>query len=125
MDRIRLNQITLTILAPILMLLGIAGFVIPSEYSLISNAAPYNLFHIFFGAVGMVLLSMKNDLLICCFNIVFGLLDLYQVLASVVGLTPKQYFLWTPLDDFLHVILGFGLVILGYQGLKQLRNREA
>ena len=122
MDRIKLNQITLTIFAPILMLVGIAGFVIPSEYSLTSNAAPYNLFHIFFGAIGMVLLSMKNDLLVCSFNLVLGLIDLYQVLASIVGLTPKQYFLWTPLDDFLHVILGFGLVILGYQGLKQFRR---
>ena len=124
MDRTKLNQITLTILAPLLMLAGIAGFVIPSQYNLLSGAAPYNLFHIFFGAIGMMLLSMKNNLLICCFNLVLGLIDLYQVLASVVGLTPKQYFLWTPLDDYLHVLLGFGLVILGYQGLRHLRERS-
>ncbi len=119
MDRIKLNQTVLTIFAPILMLAGIAGFVIPSRYSLTSGAAPYNLFHIFFGAIGMVLLQLRNDLIVCSFNLVVGLIDLYQVLASLVGLTPKQYFLWTPLDDFLHVILGFGLVILGYQGLRQ------
>ena len=124
MDRTKLNQIVLTILAPLLMLAGIAGFVIPSQYNLLSGVAPYNLFHIFFGAVGMMLLSLKNNLLICCFNLVFGLLDLYQVLASVVGLTPKQYFLWTPLDDYLHVLLGFGLVILGYQGLRHWRERS-
>ena len=125
MDRTRLNQLTLTILAPLLMLAGIAGFVIPSQYSLTSNAAPYNLFHIFFAAVGMVLLSFKNDLLVSMFNLMLGVIDLYQVLASVVGLTPKQYFLWTPLDDFIHVILGFGLVILGYQGLRHLKEKSS
>ena len=124
MDRTRLNQVTLSIIAPLLMLAGIGGFVVPSQYSLLSNAAPYNLFHIFFGAVGMALLSLKNGMLICVFNFAFGLIDLYQLVASVIGLTPKQYFLWTPLDDFLHVVLGFGLVILGYQGLKQLNKGE-
>ena len=106
------------IVAPLLLLTGIAGFVLPERYSLMSGAAPYNLFHILFGALGLVLLSAKNDLVASVFNLGFGLLDLYQVLASVVGLTPIEYFHWTYVDDVVHVLLGFALVIIGGYGLR-------
>jgi hypothetical protein len=106
------------IVAPLLLLTGIAGFVLPEQYALMSNATPYNLFHIFFGALGLVLLSAKNDLVASVFNFGFGLLDLYQVLASVVGLTPIEYFHWTYVDDVVHVLLGFALVIIGGYGLR-------
>ena len=114
-----LNQKTLTIFAPILILIGIAGFIIPEQYSLTSGAAPYNLFHIFFGAIGLMLLMTNSDLLASVFNFGFGLIDLYQVLASVVGLTPIQYFHWTFVDDVLHVLIGFALVIIGGYGLSR------
>ena len=114
-----LNQITLLILAPLLILSGVAGFVIPAEYSPMSNATPYNLFHIVFGAIGLLLLQTKNDLVASGFNLGFGLIDLYQVLASVVGLTPIQYFYWTYFDDVIHVLLGFALVIIGGYGIRQ------
>ena len=114
-----LNQKTLTIFAPILILIGIAGFVIPEQYSLTSGAAPYNLFHIFFGAVGLMLLMTNSDLLASLFNFGFGLIDLYQVVASVVGLTPIQYFHWTFVDDVLHVLIGFALVLIGGYGLSR------
>ena len=106
------------ILAPLLLVTGIAGFVLPERYTMMSGAAPYNLFHIFFGALGLVLLSAKNDLVASGFNFGFGLIDLYQVLASVVGLTPIEYFHWTYVDDVVHVILGFALVIIGGYGLR-------
>jgi hypothetical protein len=117
-----LNQKTLTIFAPLLILTGIAGFVIPEQYSLMSGAAPYNLFHIFFGAVGLMILMTKSELLASAFNFGFGLIDLYQVLASVVGLTPIQYFHWTFVDDVFHVIIGFVLVIIGGRGLMRIWN---
>ena len=107
------------ILAPLLILTGVAGFVLPSSLSLMSNATPYNLFHIFFGAIGLVLMQTKNDLAASGFNFGFGLIDLYQVLASVVGLTPIEYFHWTFADDVVHVILGFALVLIGGYGLRQ------
>lgn len=106
------------IVAPLLLLTGIAGFVLPEQYALMSNATPYNLFHIFFGALGLVLLSAKNDLVASVFNFGFGLIDLYQVLASIVGLTPIEYFHWTYVDDVVHVLLGFALVIIGGYGLR-------
>ena len=117
MENKSLNQITLTILAPLLMLTGIAGFLIPERYSLLSGATPYNLFHLIFGAIGLLLLSAQNDLWASLFNFIFGLIDLYQVLASVVGLTPIQYFHWTYADDVVHVLLGFALVIIAGYGL--------
>ena len=122
MENKTLNQKTLMVFAPLLLLTGIAGFVIPEQYSLMSGVAPYNLFHIFFGAVGLMLTMSNSDLLASSFNFGFGLIDLYQVLASVVGLTPIQYFHWTYVDDVLHVLIGFALVIIGGYGLRRIWN---
>jgi hypothetical protein len=124
MENKTLNQKTLAVLAPLLMLAGIAGFVIPEQYSLFSGAAPYNVFHLIFGAIGLLLLTTKNDLWASLFNFGFGLIDLYQVLASVVGLTPIQYFLWTYFDDVAHVLLGFALTIIGGYGLVKFLNHK-
>lgn len=120
-----LNQKTLMVLAPLLILTGVAGFIIPSQYSLMSNASPYNLFHIIFGAIGLMLSLTNNDLWASSFNLGFGLIDLYQVVASVVGLTPIQYFYWTYADDVVHVLLGFALVIIGGYGLMKWKEKHA
>ena len=112
------------VFAPLLVLTGIAGFLIPQQYNLMSGAAPYNMFHLIFGALGLVLISANNDLLASSFNFGFGLIDLYQVLASVVGLTPIQYFHWTFADDVAHVIIGFALVIIGGYGLRTWKERH-
>ncbi|HEY2961521.1 MAG TPA: hypothetical protein VGJ37_03860 [Pyrinomonadaceae bacterium] len=124
MENKTLNQTTLMILAPLLLLTGIAGFVIPERYSLMSGAAPYNLFHLIFGAVGLILISAKGDLVASSFNLGFGLIDLYQVLASVVGLTPIEYFHWTYVDDVVHVLLGSALVIIGGYGIRKAQIRD-
>jgi hypothetical protein len=85
-----------------------------------SGEPSYNLFHLFFGAMGLFLVTAtKEDLWASLFNFGFGLIDLYQVLASVVGLTPIQYFFWTYFDDVAHVIIGFALVIIGGYGLRK------
>jgi hypothetical protein len=126
MENKTLNRMTLAVLGPLLMLTGIAGFLIPEQYSLMSGAKPYNLFHLIFGAIGIFLLTAtKSDLPASLFNLGFGLIDLYQVLASVVGLTPIQYFLWTYLDDVVHVLLGFALVIIGGYGLRKWSHNKA
>jgi hypothetical protein len=125
MENKTLNQKTLMVLAPLLMLTGIAGFVIPPQYNLLSGATPYNLFHIIFGAIGLLLTMINNELWASSFNLGFGLIDLYQVLASVVGLTPIQYFYWTYADDVVHVLLGFALVIIGGYGLVKWKEKHA
>jgi hypothetical protein len=125
MENRTLNQTTLMIFAPLLILTGVAGFVIPAQYGLMSNATPYNLFHIIFGAIGLVLLQTKSDLAASSFNLGFGLIDLYQVLASVVGLSPIQYFYWTFADDVAHVIIGFALAIIGGYGIRKWKETSS
>ena len=125
MENKTLNQKTLTVLAPLLILTGIAGFLIPERYTMMSGAAPYNLFHIIFGVAGLWLVMTNSDLWASAFNLVFGLIDLYQALASAVGLAPIQYFHWTYVDDVVHVLLGFGLVLIGGYGLLKWKEKHA
>ena len=102
--------------------MGVAGFVIPAQQSLTSGVPAYNVFHIFFGSVGLIILWSRKNSLTSLFNLGFGLIDLYQVLASYLNLPPKQYFLWTRADDILHVVLGLALVIIGGYGIVKRRN---
>lgn len=125
MENKTLNQKTLMVLAPLLVLTGIAGFVIPEQYNLMSGATPYNMLHLICGTLGLLLISANSDLLASSFNLGFGLIDLYQVLASVVGLTPIQYFHWTYVDDVVHVLLGFALVIIGGYGISRAKSHVA
>src|SRR5438105_1432397 len=116
MSSSRLNKITLRIFAPLLVLVGILGFIIPPHLSLTSGAAAYNIFHILFGVIGIIFVLMKNDTLIRAFNLGFGLIDLYQAVASFTHLFPEQYFQWTRVDDALHIIIGLALVLIGLAG---------
>ena len=125
MENKTLNQKTLAVLAPLLILTGIAGFLIPEQYTMMSGAAPYNLFHIIFGVAGLWLLMTNSDLWASAFNLGFGLIDLYQALASAVGLAPIQYFHWTFVDDVVHVLLGFALVLIGGYGLRNWKEKHA
>ncbi len=112
-----LNFITLAIFAPLLIIVGVAGFLLPTEASLTSGAPAYNIFHIAFGLFGLVVLRSHNQVAISGFNAVFGLIDLYQALASYLGLPPEEYFLWTRVDDILHVVIGLVLLAIGTYGL--------
>jgi len=80
----KLNRVVLYIFAPVLIVTGIAGFVIPQEQSLTSTAASYNIFHIVFGVIGLIMVSSGKPRLASFFNLDFGLIDLYQALASFV-----------------------------------------
>ncbi len=64
-----LNYRVLLVFAPVLILIGVLGFVIPKEKALTSGAAAYNIFHLIFGALGVLLLILKKEKLICLFNI--------------------------------------------------------
>lgn len=111
-----LNYLTLAIFAPLLVLVGILGFVIPGRKSPTSGAPAYNIFHIGFGIIGAFAVLSGSEGAIRGFNIGFGLLDLYQALASFGDLFPKQYFRWTRVDDILHLIIGALLVLIGIFG---------
>ncbi len=119
------NYITLAIFAPILILIGVAGFIVPAQHSLTSGAPPYNVFHLCFGSLGLTTLWTRRESLISFFNAGFGLIDLYQALASYLHLPPQEYFLWTRVDDILHILIGLALVIIGGYGLlKRERSRS-
>ncbi len=110
------NRALLTLFGPILIVVGVLGFVVPADAALTSGAAPYNLFHIGFGVLGMVAVLSRRLPLIRGFNIGFGLIDLYQGVASVLGWWPQEAFLWTRLDDGLHWGVGALLVGVGVLG---------
>ena len=118
----RLNLITLGIFAPVLVLAGVLGFVIPPDLSLTSGAPAYNIFHIVFGTIGIALVWLKRSELIRLFNLGFGAIDLYQALASYLHLFPEQYFSWTRIDDVLHIIIGVALVLVGWSGAERRKH---
>ena len=111
------NYITLAIFSPVLILAGVAGFLIPAQHSLTSGAPPYNLFHIFFGVLGLIVVWSRKEVIVSVFNLGFGLIDLYQALASYLHLPPEYYFHWTRVDDGLHITIGLGLMIIGCYGI--------
>lgn len=116
------NILLLTAFAPILIVAGILGFVTPQSLALMSGATPYNLFHLFFGLVGVGLLLTKRLSLAKIFNIGFGAIDLYQAVASFAGLFPTTLFAYKRADDVLHIVLG--LLLVGV-GLLADRNTDA
>ncbi len=111
-----INCVTLAVFAPILILVGILGYVIPVGKSLTSGAAPYNIFHIGFGVIGAIIVLSGYGTAIRAFNVGFGLIDLYQAAASYAGWFPKKQFKWTRVDDLLHVVIGALLVMIGVFG---------
>jgi hypothetical protein len=108
-----LNYYVLLIFAPVLILVGILGFLVPLEKSLTSGAPAYNIFHIVFGLVGLALVLTENEFGIKIFNIGFGLIDLYQAAASFLHWFPEKQFRWTRVDDALHIAIGAFLVVIG------------
>jgi hypothetical protein len=108
-----LNYRVLLVFAPLLILTGVIGFVLPSDTGLLSGAPAYNIFHIIAGLCGVAVLLLKSSRAARAFNVAFGAIDLYQALASFAHLFPAEYFRWRPADDVLHVVIGAGLILVG------------
>jgi hypothetical protein len=111
-----MDYYVLLIFAPILILTGIAGFLIPSDKGLTSGAPAYNIFHIVFGVIGLVTVYLNHDPLTRIFLVGFGAIDLYQAVASFAHLFPEKHFKWTRVDDILHIVIGVALVLAGIFG---------
>jgi hypothetical protein len=56
---------------------------------------------------------LKQEKLVRAFNIGFGAIDLYQLVASLIGLFPLTYFRWKWSDDVAHGVIGVALVAIG------------
>ncbi len=109
------NARVLRVFGPILVLAGIGGFCLPPGP--MSGAPAYNVFHIAFGALGCALAFGAGERASAAFNLGFGLVDLYQAVASRVHLFPESWFRWKTADDVLHVVIGLGLVAVGAAGM--------
>ena len=107
------NYYVLLLFSPLLILVGILGFVIPAKKSLTSGATPYNVFHIIFGLAGLWIVYAQHDPVIRSFNIGFGVIDLYQAAASFMHWFPEKHFRWKLADDVLHIAAGTSLVLVG------------
>lgn len=111
------NARVLGVFGPVLIVAGVAGFLIPERLALMSGAAPYNLFHIVFGALAVGLVVARTSFGIDLFNVLFGLADLYQVGAGLRGWFPSRLFRYKPADHIVHLVLGLLLAGLGAAGV--------
>jgi len=118
----RRSQLLLVVFGPVLILTGIGGFLIPSDRALMSGAAPYNVFHLVAGTLGLLLALTRRPAAASAFNIGFGLIDLYQALAGIAGLFPAGLFALRPADHVVHVVLGVLLVTVGWRGRPPVRS---
>jgi hypothetical protein len=114
------NLQALSVFAPLLVLTGILGFVLPPALSLMSGETPYNVFHLLAGGVGLGLVVRRSIAGAILFNVIFGAIDLYQALAGFTGLFPADLFGLRPADHAVHVLVGSFLVGLGYLGKRSL-----
>jgi hypothetical protein len=102
----------------LLLVAGVLGFVTPPELSLMSGATPYNVFHLLFGAIGLVIALRRWASGAIGFNLAFGAIDLWQAVAGLTGLFPARLFALRPADHALHVVFGLFLFGVGYLGKK-------
>ena len=102
---------------PLLVLTGAASLLLPARLSLMSNAVPYDVFHIAFGVLGTALVVARSARGAALFNVGFGAIDLYQALAGVTGLFPADLFHLKPADHAVHVLFGVLLVVFGVRYL--------
>jgi hypothetical protein len=115
----RWNARLLGAFGPILILTGLGGLVIPPRLALMSGAVPYDLFHIAFGTLGTALVLARRSRGVAMFNLLFGLGDLYQAAAGLLGLFPSDVFRYRTGDHVAHVALGLLLAAVGGWGLRR------
>lgn len=106
-----LNRRVAKVFGATLIATGAGGFLVPARRSPTSGAPTYNVFHLLFGALGIVA-SRRRDTA-RAFNVGFGAIDLYQAVASRGGWFPQKWFRWRTADDVLHVVVGAALVGVG------------
>jgi branched-subunit amino acid ABC-type transport system permease component len=106
------NRIVARAFGATLIVTGLAGFVIPPKKAMTSGAPAYNVFHLVFGALGII--ASRRRTTARAFNVGFGAIDLYQAVASRRGWFPQKAFRWKTADDVLHVVIGAGLVAAGF-----------
>src|SRR5580704_8113143 len=64
----RRNLRLLTVFGPLLIVTGVGGLLLPPGLSLMSGAAPYDIFHILFGALGLAIVLARSARWAALFN---------------------------------------------------------
>jgi hypothetical protein len=113
----RRNLRLLSLFGPVLVVAGVAGMLIPPRLALMSGALPYDVFHIVFGVLGIAIVLARSGRLASLFNLGFGLIDLYQAVAGLLGVFPAAAFGLRPADHVVHVVFGLVLVAFGVRGV--------
>jgi hypothetical protein len=116
----RRNVVCAGVFGAVLVLAGVLGLVGP-DAGLMSVAVPYDVFHIAFGFVGLGAALSGRPPRAALFNLGFGLVDLYQAVAGLLGLFPAQLFALRPADHVAHVVFGLALVAIGTRGRDRVR----
>jgi len=107
----RRNLRLLALFGPILVATGVAGLLLPPPPPalapmMMSNARPYDAFHIAFGLLGVGLVVARQARAAALFNLGFGAFDLYQAAAGWLGIFPSGVFELRAADHVVHVVLG-------------------
>jgi hypothetical protein len=121
---LRRNLLVAGVFGAILIVTGLVGVLARDPAGLMSQAVPYDLFHIAFGglAVGLALRGHRTGAAL--FNLGFGLGDLWQVVAGLTGLFPATLFALKPGDHVVHLVLGVLLSGCGIAGLRATDSRR-
>jgi len=119
----RRNLRLLAVFAPVLILTGVLGLLLPPGRSPMSSAAPYDVFHLCFGTLGVAIALSGSARFAGLFNVGFGAVDLYQAFAGLLGIFPAGVFGLRPADHVVHVVFGALLVSFGVQAPQARRER--
>jgi len=103
----------LGVFAVLLVAVAVLGFLSSDGRGTTSSAPAYNVFHLAFGLLGLALAVWGEPAAMRAFLVGFGVIDLYQALASRQHWFPEALFRWTHTDDLLHVVIGAVLVAAG------------
>jgi len=118
----RRNVAVAAVFGAVLILTGLAGLLLPAGSGPMSNALPYDVFHVVFGLLGAGIALGRWRTAAAVFNLGFGLIDLYQAVAGVAGMFPAAAFALRPADHVVHVVLGGALCACGALGLARRRR---
>jgi hypothetical protein len=100
----------------ILIVTGVTGLFSPHADALMSHAVPYDVFHIVCGSIGLATGLRRSHLGATLFNIVFGAIDLWQVVAGLTGAFPARLFELKTGDHVVHLALAAVLIGVGVAG---------
>lgn len=119
-----INFLVLKFLSPLLIITGIYGYFLPKGSGFISNEDFYNLFHIDAGLIGIIVLLTMNVKIVRGYNIILGIIYLYQAAASYLNIFPDETFKYTVTDDIIHLDIGLTLLLIGLIAKKNIEEQK-